>query len=68
MMGNRLELNADKTHLMTDGTSRRLQMQENKMEVVTDETVLEESKDRFEILLECQIEPQLKWHKQVEEL
>ena len=53
---------------MTDGTSRRLQMQENKMEVVTDETVLEESKDRFEILLECQIEPQLKWHKQVEEL
>ena len=68
MMGNRLKLNADKTHLMTDGTSRRLQMQENKMEVVTDETVLEESKDRFEILLECQIEPQLKWHKQVEEL
>ena len=55
MMGNRLKLNADKTHLMTVGTSRRLQMQENKVEVIMDDTVLEESTDRFEILLGCQI-------------
>ena len=68
MLGNRLKLNADKTHLMTVGTNRRLQLQENKVVVIMDDTELVESRDRFETLLGCQIEPELKWHKQVEEL
>ena len=68
MAGNKLKLNADKTHLMTVGTSRRLQMQESQVVVVMDDCALEESDDKFETLLGCQIEPDLKWHKQVEEL
>ena len=30
--------------------------------------MLEESEDKFETLLGCQIEPHLKWHRQIEEL
>ena len=68
MLGNKLKLNADKTHLLTVGTNRRLQLQEHKVVVVMDGCVLEESEEKVEILLGCQIEPHLKWHKQVEEL
>ena len=68
MMGNKLKLNADKTHLMTVGTSARLKLQESQVVVKMDGFVLDESEDRFETLLGCQIEPTLKWHKQVEEL
>ena len=60
--------NADKTHLMTVGTSRRLQLQEQRVVVVMDGCVLQESVDKVETLLGSQIEPSLKWHKQVEEL
>ena len=66
MMANKLKLNADKTHLLTVGTSRRLQSLENKVQVVMDGYTLEESK--VETLLGCQIEPGLKWHKHIEEL
>ena len=68
MLSNKLKLNADKTHLMTVGTSARLQKQESQVVVKMDGCVLQESKDKFETLLGCQIEPTLKWHKQVEEL
>ena len=68
MHGNKLKLNADKTHLMTVGTSRRLQLQEQSVVVVMDGCVLQESVDKVETLLGCQIEPSLKWHKQIEEL
>ena len=68
MLGNRLKLNADKTHLMTVGTNRRLQLQVESVDVVMDGFVLEESVDKVEVLLGCQIEPTLKWHKQIEEL
>ena len=68
MMGNKLKLNADKTHLMTVGTSRRLQSLEAKVNVVMDGFTLVESSDKVETLLGCQIEPGLKWHKQVDEL
>ena len=68
MMGNKLKLNADKTHLMTVGTSRRLQSLETKVSVVMDGFTLVESSDKVETLLGCLIEPGLKWHKQVDEL
>ena len=68
MMGNKLKLNADKTHLMTVGTSARLKIQASKVIVEMDGFQLEESEDMFETLLGLQIEPNLKWHKQVEEL
>ena len=68
MLGNRLKLNAGKTHLMTVGTGARLRMQETKVNVKMDGITLVESKEKFEVLLGCYIEPDLKWHKQVDEL
>ena len=68
MQGNRLKLNADKTHLMTVGTSRSLQRQEDSLTVYMDNCRLGESEDKCETLLGCQIEPGLKWHKQVSQL
>ena len=68
MAENKLKLNADKTHIMTVGTSARLQMQSSQVRVVMDGLTLEESKDKVETLLGLQIEPILKWHKQIEEL
>ena len=68
MEENKLKLNADKTHILTLGTAERLRMPGNKVNVSMDGLVLEESKDHFEILLGCAIEPDLKWHKQVKEL
>ena len=68
MLSNKLKLNADKTHLMTVGTSARLRKQESSIAVRMDGIDLEESDDKFETLLGCQIEPHLKWHKQIEEL
>jgi hypothetical protein len=50
------------------GTSRRLQSLETKVNVVMDGYTLEESSDKVETLLGCQIETGLKWHKQVDEL
>ena len=65
MKENKLKLNASKTHLMTVGTGR---MQESSVVVTMDGCVLGESVDKVETLLGVQIEPNLKWHKQVEEL
>ena len=63
MKENKLKLNASKTHLMTVGTGRRLRMQDSSVVVTVDGCV-----DKVEKLLGVQIEPDLKWHKQVEEL
>ena len=68
MLGNRLKLNAGKTHLMTVGTRARLQLQNTELVVRMDDCQLEESTDKVETLLGCEVEPDLKWHKQVEEL
>ena len=68
MMGNKLKLNADKTHLMTVGTRERLQLQNSQVVVMMDGFKLEESEDKVETLLGCEIEPTLKWHKQIEML
>ena len=68
MASNRLKLNPDKTHLMTVGTGARLRMQETKVKVTMNEIELVESDDKAETLLGCLIEPDLKWHKQVNRL
>ena len=68
MLENKLKLNADKTLLMTVGTNERLRSLDTKVTVVMDGFTLEESKDKVETLLGCNIEPGLKWHKQVDEL
>ena len=68
MQSNRLKLNASKTHLMTAGTSARLRSQESPVVVTMDGCILKESQDKVETLLGIEIEPTLKWHKQVEAL
>ena len=68
MLSNKLKLNASKTHLMTVGTGARLRSQESTAVVTMDGCTLEESEDKVETLLGVQIEPTLKWHKQVEAL
>ena len=68
MKGNKLKLNASKTHLMTVGTGARLRIQESSVVVSMDGCILGESRDKVETLLGVQIEPSLKWHKQIEEL
>ena len=66
LVGNKLKLNADKTHLMTVGTRERLQLQNSQVVVMMDGFKLEESEDKVETLRGCEIEPTLKWHKQIE--
>ena len=68
MKGNKLKLNASKTHHMTVGTGARLRIQESSVVVSMDGCILGESEDKVETLLGVKIEPHLKWHKQVEEL
>ena len=68
MEENKLQLNADKTHILTLGTQQRLKLPGNKVNVTMDGLVLQESPEQFETLLGCCIEPHLKWHKQITEL
>ena len=68
MQGNKLKLNAGKTHLMTVGTGARLRIQTSPVIVRMDGVMLEESPEKFETLLGLQIEPNLKWHRQVQGL
>ena len=63
MLGNKLKLNAEKTHLMTVGTRARLRNQPSKAVVNMDGLELKESES--EMLLGCYVESDLKWHKQV---
>ena len=66
MKGNKLKLNASKTHLLTVGTSERLRLQVSQVVVRMDGCLLQESEDKAETLLGVQVEPSLKWHKQVQ--
>ena len=68
MCQNRLKLNASKTHVMTLGTTRKLQSLDTTLTVEMDGIVLEESSSKVETLLGCSITPNLKWHKHIEEL
>ena len=66
MLGNKLKLNAEKTHLLTVGTGARLKSQNSKVVVQMDGIELKESK--FETVLGCCVEADLKWHKHVDKL
>ena len=68
MLGNRLILNPEKTHLLTVGTGRRLRIQEEDLQVTMDNVQLQESNEKCEILLGVFIEPSLKWHRQISEV
>ena len=68
MASNQFKLNASKTHLMTVGTGERLRNLETKVDVVMDGVQLVESKENCELLLGCDLQSNLKWHTQVENL
>ena len=68
MLSNQLKLNADKTHILTVGTAERLRLPGNKVTVEMDGLVLQEEVEQYETLLGCQIQADLKWHRQVEQL
>ena len=68
MESNQLKLNAEKTHILTLGTDRRLQMPGNKVSIVMGGVTLEESNEKVETLLGCQIQANLKWLLQVQKL
>ena len=68
MASNQFKLNASKTHLMTVGTGERLRSLETTVDVVMDGVQLVESKENCELLLGCDLQSNLKWHTQVENL
>ena len=65
---NKFKLNAGKTHLLTVGTSTRVNKLASSVEVEMDNIQLKENVERYETLLGVQIEFSLKWHKTLEEL
>ena len=62
MVGNKLKLNAEKTHLLTVGTSARLRIQETSLKVSMDDVELTENDDQSEMLLGVHVQSDLKWH------
>ena len=65
MRSNRLKLNADKSHILTLGTQRRMAMLPRKLEIRIENTILKESSTGSESLLGCHIDGSLKWNSQV---
>ena len=70
MVENKLKpmLINDKTHLLTFRTQERLIIPGSKVSVMMDNHQLRESEDKYEVLLGCKIEGNLKWHRQAEYL
>ena len=68
MQANRFKLNADKTHLMTVGTSSRLTQLQDNIKVAMDGVRLSESKEKCEELLGETLQCDLKWSKHIESL
>ena len=65
MSENMLQLNADKTHIMTLGTRERLAMPGNQVTVRMDGIVLEEDPLHREVMLGIVVDSNLKWHGQI---
>ena len=65
---NRFKLNPDKTHLLTVGTSERLQTLSEELEVFMDDVKLEETEGKVELLLGIKIQSNLKWSEQIQYL
>ena len=68
MSENLLQLNADKTHILTLGTRERLALIGNRVSVKMDGILLQENLEHRETLLGVVIEANLKWHGQVKTL
>ena len=68
MAENMLQLNADKTHILTLGTKERLALPGNKVSVYMDGILLEEDASHRETLLGITVDANLKWHGQIEHL
>ena len=68
MAENLLQLNADKTHILTLGTRERLALPGNNVTVSMDGIMLEEDPLHRETLLGITIDANLKWHGQIETL
>ena len=68
MAENMLQLNANKTHVLTLGTKERLALPGNRVTVAMDDVLLEENPQHREVLLGITINADLKWHGQVEVL
>ena len=68
MQANRFKLNADKTHLMTVGTSSRITQLQDNIKVAMDGVRLSESKEKCEELLGETLQCDLKWSKHIESL
>ena len=68
MNSNQFKLNASKTHLMTVGTGERLADLTDKVQVTMDGLQLQESQEKSEFLLGCELQPNLKWSSQIEQL
>ena len=68
MEENRFKLNASKTHLLTVGTSQRVNGLAHQVEVEMDNIKLIEEEDRCEFLLGIHIQYCLKWNKTLQEL
>ena len=65
---NRFKLNPDKTHLLTVGTSERLQTLSEELEVFMDDVKLEETEGKVELLLGIKMQSNLKWSEQIQYL
>ena len=63
-----LQLNADKTHILTLGTRERLAMPGNSVTVTMDGITLEENPEHQETLLGIIVDANLKWHGQISAL
>ena len=68
MKGNRFKLNASKTHILTVGTSTRVNNLTSPVEVAMDNITLGEDSERTESLLGIELEFNLKWHKTVQKV
>ena len=68
MNANQFKLNASKTHLLTVGTEERLRTLTSSVEVTMDGVQLQESKEKCEFMLGCELDSNLKWHTQIEKL
>ena len=62
---NEFQVNEDKTTILTLGTKRRLQLQNNGIDVYMDGLKLKESGNPSKTLLGCEIQSNLKWTQQI---
>ena len=68
MRKNMLKLNAQKTHILTVGTSQKLRALVNKVQVSIDGFLVKQNTNNHKLLLGCQIDSNLKWQSHVNQM